>query len=50
MLTPHDLAIQRAADAIKRLDAMIEALRASGPLSIFDRTTAQAVRRRPLWI
>ena len=36
MLTPHDLAIQRAADAIQRLDAMIEALRASGQLSIFD--------------
>jgi hypothetical protein len=35
-LTPHDLAIQRAADAIKRLDAMMEALRASGQLNIFN--------------
>lgn len=35
-LTPHELAIQRAADAIKRLDAMMEALRASGQLNIFN--------------
>jgi hypothetical protein len=35
-LTPHDLALQRAADAIKRLDAMMEALRASGQLNIFN--------------
>jgi hypothetical protein len=35
-LTPHDLAIQRATDAITRLDAMMEALRASGQLNIFN--------------
>ena len=35
-LTPHDLALQRAADSIKRFDAMIEALRSSGQLNIFN--------------
>jgi len=35
-LTPHDLALQRAADSIKRLDAMIEALSSSGQLNIFN--------------
>jgi len=35
-LTLHDLALQRAADAIKRLDAMMAALRANGQLNIFS--------------
>jgi hypothetical protein len=35
-LTPHDLALQRAAAAIRRLDAMMEALRASGQLNKLD--------------
>ncbi len=36
MLTPHDVAIRGASDAIMRLDAAMEGLRASGQLSIFD--------------
>ncbi|KQT12890.1 MULTISPECIES: hypothetical protein [unclassified Bradyrhizobium] len=36
MLTPHDLAIERTTDAIRRLDAAMEGLRASGQLSIFN--------------
>ncbi|MCP1912687.1 hypothetical protein J2R96_005167 [Bradyrhizobium elkanii] len=35
-LTPHDLALQRATDSIKRLDAIIEALRSGGQLNIFN--------------
>lgn len=35
-LTPHDVAVQRAASSVKRLDAAIEGLRTSGQLSIFN--------------
>lgn len=35
-LTPHDVAIPRATEAIMRLDAAMEGLRASGQLGIFN--------------
>lgn len=36
-LTPHDVAVERAGDAARRLDTYLEAMKGSGTLKEFDR-------------